>query len=30
MTGKEKPLEWMGRGDRDLMSLPTDVRRFFG
>jgi phage-related protein len=30
MTGKEKPLEWIGSSHRDLMGLPTDVRRFFG
>ena len=30
MTGKEKPLEWIGSSHRDLMALPTDVRRFFG
>jgi len=30
MTGKEKPLEWVGSSHRDLMALPTDVRRFFG
>jgi hypothetical protein len=30
MTGKEKPLEWIGSSHRDLMRLPTDVRRFFG
>ena len=27
---KEKPLEWIGSSHRDLMALPTDVRRFFG
>ena len=30
MTGKEKPLEWIGSSHRDLIALPTDVRRFFG
>jgi phage-related protein len=30
MAGKEKPLEWIGSSHRDLMRLPTDVRRFFG
>jgi phage-related protein len=30
VTGKEKPLEWIGSSHRDLMRLPTDVRRFFG
>ena len=30
MSGKEKLLEWIGSSHRDLMALPTDVRRFFG
>ena len=30
MTGKEKPLEWIGSSHRDLTALPTDVRQFFG
>jgi len=30
MAGKEKPLEWIGSSHRDLMALPTEVRRFFG
>ncbi len=30
MAGKEKPLEWIGSSHRDLMRLPTAVRRFFG
>jgi phage-related protein len=30
MAEKEKPLEWIGSSHKDLMSLPTDVRRFFG
>ena len=30
MVDKEKPLEWIGSSHRDLMALPTDVRRFFG
>jgi phage-related protein len=30
MTGKEKPLEWIGSSLKDLMALPADVRRFFG
>ena len=30
MTDKEKPLEWIGSSYKDLMALPTDVRRFFG
>ncbi len=30
MGGKEKPLEWIASSHKDLMALPTDVRRFFG
>lgn len=30
MVSKEKPLEWIGNGHKDLMALPADVRRFFG
>ncbi len=30
MYRQEKPLAWIGRSKRDLMALPTDVRRFFG
>ena len=30
MPDKEKPLEWIGSSHRDLMGLPTNVRRFFG
>ena len=30
MFGNEKPLEWIGSSYKDLMALPTDVRRFFG
>lgn len=30
MADKEKPLEWIGSSHKDLMSLPVDVRRFFG
>jgi phage-related protein len=26
----EKPLEWIGSSYKDLMALPTKVRRFFG
>lgn len=26
----EKPLEWVGSSYKDLMALPSDVRRFFG
>lgn len=27
---EEKPLAWVGSGKRDLMALPTKVRKFFG
>lgn len=30
MAVKEKPLEWIASSHKDLMALPTDVRRFFG
>ncbi len=30
MPSKEKPLEWIGSSHKDLLDLPTDVRRFFG
>jgi phage-related protein len=30
MIDTEKPLEWIGSSHKDLMALPTDVRRFFG
>ena len=30
MVDKDKLLEWIGSSHRDLMALPTDVRRFFG
>jgi phage-related protein len=30
MVEKEKPLEWIGSSYKDLMALPTKVRRFFG
>ena len=26
----EKPLEWVGSSHKDMMALPTDVRRLFG
>jgi len=26
----EKPLEWVGSSHKDLMAMPTEVRRFFG
>jgi phage-related protein len=27
---QEKPLVWIGGSKKDLMSLPADVRKFFG
>lgn len=30
MVDIEKPLEWIGSSHKDMMTLPTDVRRFFG
>jgi phage-related protein len=30
MLANAKPLEWVGSSHKDLMALPTDVRRFFG
>ena len=30
MKGKEKQLAWIGGAKRDLMALPTLVRKFFG
>ena len=30
MTNKEKPLEWITSSHKDLMALPSDVRRRFG
>lgn len=30
MPDREKPLKWIGSAKKDLMALPTDVRRFFG
>ncbi|MBW8829374.1 MAG: type II toxin-antitoxin system RelE/ParE family toxin [Burkholderiales bacterium] len=30
MADKEKPLVWLGSSKKDLMALPTDVRKFFG
>ena len=30
VTDKEKLLEWIGSSYKDLMALPTDVRRFVG
>jgi phage-related protein len=30
MVHKDKPLEWIASSHKDLMALPTDVRRFFG
>lgn len=30
MVYTEKPLEWIGSSHKDLMALPTEVRRLFG
>ena len=30
MPLNEKPLKWIGGSHKDLMTLPADVRRFFG
>jgi phage-related protein len=30
MRTNEKPLEWIGSSHKDLMAMPTEVRRFFG
>ena len=30
VASNERPLEWIGSSYKDLMALPTDVRRFFG
>jgi phage-related protein len=30
MVDTLKPIEWVGSSRKDLMSLPADVRRFFG
>ena len=30
MPINERPLEWIGSSYKDLLDLPTDVRRFFG
>ena len=30
MTVQEKPLVWVGSSKKDLMALPTNVRKFFG
>jgi phage-related protein len=30
MVDKEKPLEWIASSYKDLLALPTDVRRRFG
>jgi phage-related protein len=27
---EEKPLAWVGSSKRDLMAMPTSIRRFFG
>ena len=30
MADESKPLEWIGSAKKDLMALPTGVRKFFG
>ena len=30
MSVNERPLEWIGSSYKDLLDLPTDVRRLFG
>ncbi|MEO8501019.1 MAG: type II toxin-antitoxin system RelE/ParE family toxin [Vicinamibacteria bacterium] len=30
MSEKERPVQWIGNSKKDLMELPTHVRRFFG
>ena len=30
MSQKEKPLVWIGSSKKDLITLPANVRRFFG
>ena len=30
MPNNEKPLAWIGSSHKDLMGLPTDVRKLFG
>ena len=30
MAPTERPLEWVGTSYKDLMALPSEVRRFFG
>lgn len=30
MAIQEKPIVWIGGSKKDLMVLPTEVRRFFG
>ena len=30
MVGREKPLEWISSSYKDLLALPSDVRRTFG
>ena len=30
MIPHEKPLEWIASSHKDLMALPSEVRRFFG
>jgi phage-related protein len=30
MLKKDKPLAWIGSSKKDLMTLPLEVRKFFG
>lgn len=30
MTAKERPLLWIGSSKKDLLALPTKIRKFFG
>ena len=30
MVSPEKPIEWVGSSYRDLLALPTEIRRIFG
>ena len=30
MSSKERPLEWVGSSYKDLLALPSEVRRFLG
>ena len=30
MPSNENPLEWIGSSHKDLLALPSEIRRFFG